>query len=136
MCAATAKPKHLLIVRDLRSQDYGLLEAFYENRIERRDLEMLVARDICVLVVLVNVGHFNHSLEMFISLPLYTMNRRIPRRLYPMRFGVAVPVDAHKDKKSEVYHDLSYISWLKRTLTCLWVTRRILFSILVRIPSD
>ena len=80
---------------------------------------MPVTRDIYVLVVLVDVGDLNHSLKMLVSLLLYTINRGIPRGLYLVRFRVTVSVDTYKDKKSEVYLDLSCISWLKRTLTCL-----------------
>ncbi len=80
---------------------------------------MPVTRDIYVLVVLVDVRYFNHYLKMLVSLPLYVIYRGVPRGLDLVRFRVLISIDTYKDKDSEVYFDLSYISWFKRTLTCL-----------------
>ena len=80
---------------------------------------MPVTRDICVLVVLVDVGYFNHYLKMLVSLLLYAMHRGVPRGLDLVQFRVLISMDTYKDKDSEVYFDLSHISWFERTLTCL-----------------
>ena len=110
MCAVTAKSKYLFVIRYLRSKHYGLLEASLKNCIKRGDLEIPIARDICILVILVDIRDLDHCLKILVSLPLYTKNRGAFKRSSLMGLEILILINTYINKYYKVYLDLNLTS--------------------------
>jgi len=84
---------------------------------------MLVARNVCVFSVLINVGNLNYRLKVLVPLPLHIMNWGVPRRTNLIGLRVMMLVDSYEDSNGYKHLDFLSISKFKTPVAISRVKR-------------
>jgi len=84
---------------------------------------MLVAKDICMLIILFNIRNLNYRLQVFILLLLYIPNWGVLKRRDLIGLWIIMLIDSYKDLNGYKHLNFLLISRFKTLLAIFKVKR-------------
>jgi len=84
---------------------------------------MLVAKNVCVFSVLINVGNLNYRLKVLVLLPLHIINWGVLKRTNLIGLRVIMLVNSYKDPNGYKHLDFLSISKFKTPVAISRVKR-------------